>query len=202
MSFLKLYGYVFICLKKKKKTSIKYHMYNTVAEGQKFFKDWVSWPAQRSLSLFMKTAWAGYSSHVLHKAEVQGTSKVRPKVNQMKNNLQIHKEKKENVTVTTILIVGKLGKQVVSLYQDDVTSMGVSAITVHSFWHKMSFFCKMKTQNQVLGNSHLWTTFTHSFKTERRFLPVIRGYLNIRKIVFRVQRGKELHYLICTDNKI
>lgn len=81
----------------------------------------------------MKTAWAGYSSHVLHKAEVQGTSKVRPKVNQMKNNLQIHKEKKENVTVTTILIVGKLGKQVVSLYQDDVTSMGVSAITVHSF---------------------------------------------------------------------
>lgn len=82
----------------------------------------------------MKTVWAGYSSHVLHKAEVHGTSKVRPKVNQMKNNLQVHKEKQENVAVTTILIVGKLGKQVVSLYQDDVTSMGVSAITVHSFW--------------------------------------------------------------------
>lgn len=82
---------------------------------------------------FMKTAWAGYSSHVLRKAEVQGSSKVRSKVSQMKNNLQVHKEKQENVTVTTILTVGKLGKQVVSLYQDDFTSMGMSTVTEHSF---------------------------------------------------------------------
>lgn len=81
----------------------------------------------------MKTAWAGYSSHVLHKAEVQGSSKVRPKFSQMKNNLQVHKEKQENVTITTILIVGKLGKRVVSLYQD-FTSMGVSTVNEHSFW--------------------------------------------------------------------
>lgn len=81
----------------------------------------------------MKTAWAGYSSHMLRKAEVQGSSKVRSKVSQMKNNLQVHKEKQENVTVTTILTVGKLGKQVVSLYQDDFTSMGMSTVTEHSF---------------------------------------------------------------------
>lgn len=81
----------------------------------------------------MKTARAGYSSHVLRKAQVQESSKVRPKVSQMKNNLQVHKEKQENVTVTTILTVGKLGKRVVSLYQDDFTSMGVSTVTEHSF---------------------------------------------------------------------
>lgn len=81
----------------------------------------------------MKTAWAAYFSHVLHKVEVQGSSKVRSKVSQMKNNLQVHKEKQENVTVTTILTVGKLGKQVVSLYQDDFTSMGMSTVTEHSF---------------------------------------------------------------------
>lgn len=71
---------------------------------------------------------------MLHKAEVQGTSKVRTKVNRMKKNFQVHKEKQENVTVTTILIVGKLEKQVFNLYQDDFTSMGVSTITRHSFW--------------------------------------------------------------------
>lgn len=79
---------------------------------------------------------AGYSIHMLQKDEVEGTSKVRPKVNRIKNNLQVHKEKQENVTVTTILIVRKLGKRVCSLYQDDLTSMGVSVITGIRSGHK------------------------------------------------------------------
>lgn len=135
ISFLQLYGYVLICLKNIK-TTLKYRMKNTVQQkARNFLRTGSPDTVQRSLEFIHENSmgWL-YSSHVLHKAEAQGTSKVRPKVNQMKNNLQVHKEKQENVTVTTILIVGKLGKKVVSLYKDDFISMGLSTVTEHSFW--------------------------------------------------------------------
>lgn len=103
--------------------------------------------------------------------------KFRSNVNSMKNKLQAHKEKQENGNSITILIVGKLGKQVFTLYQM-THQHGSLTIAGHSFQTNDK---RLQSEDPEPRTREFTYSFKNSEDSER--IPVLKNKKQKMKIL-------------------